>query len=53
MLVVVNVRNEAHSIPTPGMWSNRTVVNLMNGMDVDLGSRIMLEPYQYLLLGNK
>ena len=53
VLVVVNVRNEAHSIPTPGMWSNRTVVNLMNGMDVDLGSRIMLEPYQYLLLGNK
>lgn len=53
VLVVVNLRNAPHSIPTPGMWSNRTVTNLMTDMEVDLGARISLEPYQYLLLGNK
>lgn len=53
VLVIVNVRNEPHSIPVPGMWSNRTVTNLMKGEQMELGSRISLQPYQYLLLGNK
>lgn len=53
VLVVVNLRNAPHTIPTPGMWSNRTVTNLMQNEKVELGSRINLQPYQYLLLGNK
>ena len=53
VLVVVNLRNEPHSIATPGMWSNRTVTDLIKGEKVELGSRLTLQPYQYMLFGNK
>ena len=52
VLVMVNVRNHPSSIDVPGMWSNKTVTNLMTGQDVPLGKKITLEPYQYLLLYN-
>ena len=54
VLVIVNVRDTPHSIEVPRMWSNRAVTNLMTGEEMQLGSRVTLQPYQYLLLtGNK
>ena len=53
VLVVVNVRDRACTIDVPGMWSNRTVTDLMKGEQVALGKKLTLEPYQYLLLYNK
>ena len=50
VLVAVNVRNQVSVIDVPGMWSGRTVTNLMTGMPVDLGRTLTLQPYQYLLL---
>lgn len=51
VLVVVNVRNAPHSIETPPMWSGVTVTDLMTGNRTELGNRISLQPYQYMLLG--
>jgi glycosidase len=53
VLVVVNVRDRVCTIDVPGMWSNRSVTNLMTGEQMPLGKKMTLEPYQYLLLHNK
>lgn len=50
VLVFVNVRDIACSTEVPVMWSNQTVDNLMTGGQMQLGRRITLKPYQYLLL---
>ena len=50
VLVIVNVRNEVHSTEVPSMWVGRPAVNLMTGEPVELGHRISLQPYQYLLI---
>ncbi len=52
VLVVVNVRNHPSIIDVPGMWSGKTVTNLMTGDPMQLGKKFNLEPYQYLLLYN-
>ena len=51
VLVIVNVRNEAHRINIPPMWQNRTANNLVTGEQIDLRTTVTLQPYQYLLLG--
>jgi len=53
VLVVVNVRNVAHNVEIPSMWCNRPVVNLMTKEEIVLSSTIAMQPYQYLLIGNK
>ena len=53
VLVLVNVRDAVHSIELPAMWADRSVTDLMTGNAVNLGKRISLQPYQYLLLCNK
>ncbi|MBR5686252.1 MAG: alpha-glucosidase C-terminal domain-containing protein [Muribaculaceae bacterium] len=53
VLVMVNVRNEPHNIDVPPMWNARNVVNLMTGEEQQLGKRVSLQPYQYLLFGNR
>ena len=35
------------------MWCNRPVINLLTGGDIVLGTTIMMQPYQYVLIGNK
>ena len=52
VLVMVNLRNEPHSIEVPGMWRNRQVVNLMTSDEIQLGSLINLDPYEYMIIGN-
>ena len=51
VLVVVNVRNAPHSIETPPMWNGLSVTDLLTGNSTELGNRINLQPYQYMLLG--
>lgn len=51
VLVLVNVRDAAHQINVPPMWTGTVVTNLMTGEQVELGKNISLSPYQYLLLG--
>ena len=53
VLVMVNVRKEPHNVEVPSMWCNRSVVNLMTGDEVVFGTTTMLQPYQYLIIGNK
>ena len=53
VLVMVNVRGDAHNIEVPGMWAGRPARNLMTGETVELDRWITLQPYQYLLLYNK
>ncbi len=50
VLVLVNVRDAAHQIDVPPMWTGRTVTDLMSGNEMALGKNISLSPYQYLLL---
>jgi len=52
VLVIVNVRNIDTAFDLPAMWANKTVTNLMNGEEVTLPSRLIVKPYQYLLLSN-
>lgn len=52
VLVLVNVRDHPSTIDVPGLWSNKTVVNLMNDQPMPLGTKITLQPYQYMLLYN-
>ena len=52
VLVVVNVRDTPHNINLPGMWANRTAIDLMRGEEITLGSRLTLQPYQYYLIHN-
>ena len=53
VLVVVNVRNDAHNVELPAMWAGKNVKNLFTGQEMQLSRRITLQPYQYLLLGNE
>ena len=53
VLVVVNVRNDAHNVELPAMWAGKNVKNLFTGQEMQLSKRITLQPYQYLLLGNE
>jgi len=53
VLVMVNVRGDAHSYQLPAMWANRTVTNLMTGEQVELKEWFPLQPYQYLLFSYK
>ena len=53
VLVLVNVRDAAHSIDLPGMWAGKPAVDLVTGTELPLGNSITLKPYQYLLLYNK
>jgi glycosidase len=53
VLVMVNVRKDPHNAEVPSMWCGRPVINLMTNEEVTLGTTIMLQPYQYLLIGNK
>ncbi|MBQ3730301.1 MAG: alpha-amylase [Muribaculaceae bacterium] len=53
VLVMVNVRNEPHNMDVPPMWITRDVVNLMTGEEQQLGKRMTLQPYQYLLFGSR
>ena len=52
VLVVVNVRDHYSLIDVPGMWSGKTVTNLMTGQPMQVGKKFNLAPYQYLLLHN-
>ena len=53
VLVLVNVRNEVRSIDVPPMWTTHSVTNLLTGEQLNLGKSISLQPYQYILFGNK
>ena len=53
VLVIVNLRKEPHNVEVPSMWCNRPVINLLTGGDIVLGTTIMMQPYQYVLIGNK
>ena len=53
VLVIVNVRNEAHTTEVPKMWVGVQAVNLVTGLPIELGQRISLEPYQYMLIGKQ
>ena len=53
VLVMVNVRKDPHNTEVPSMWCNRPVIDLMTGREVVLGTTVMLQPYQYMLIGNK
>jgi glycosidase len=53
VLVLVNVRNEVRSIDVPPMWTTHSVTNLLTGEQSNLGKSISLQPYQYILFGNK
>ena len=53
VLVLVNVRDQAENIDVPRMWADKTVTDLVTGNEVNLGAKITLQPYQYLLLYNK
>ena len=53
VLVLVNVRDQADNIDVPRMWADKTVTDLVTGNEVNLGAKITLQPYQYLLLYNK
>lgn len=53
VLVMVNVKNAPHVIEIPSMWANRPIINLMTGEEITLGTTLTMEPYQYLLAGNK
>ena len=53
VLVLVNVRDAAHNTDVPNMWVGRDAVNLMTGEPIELGQRITLQPYQYLLIGKR
>ena len=53
VLVMVNVRKDPHNVEVPSMWASRPVINLMTGEEVILSTNITLNPYQYMLIGNK
>ena len=53
VLVLVNVRSTPSSTDVPGMWVGKEAVNLMTGQPVELKQNIVLQPYQYLLLGKQ
>ena len=53
VLVMVNVRDKAENIEVPRMWADKPATDLMTGNEVNLGNKITLQPYQYLLLYNK
>ena len=53
VLVLVNVRDQAENIDVPRMWADKTVTDLVTGNEVNLGAKITLQPYQYMLLYNK
>lgn len=53
VLVMVNVKDAPHVVEVPSMWANRPIVNLMTGEEITLGTTIKMEPYQYLIAGNK
>ena len=53
VLVMVNVRDKAENIEVPRMWAEKPATDLMTGNEVNLGNKITLQPYQYLLLYNK
>jgi glycosidase len=53
VLVLVNVRDAAHSVELPAMWAGKNVKNLFTGEQMQLSKRITMQPYQYLLLGNE
>ena len=53
VLVMVNVRKDPHNVEVPSMWASRPVINLMTGEEVIVSSNITLNPYQYMLIGNK
>ena len=52
VLVMVNVTNAPHVIEVPSMWTNRTIINLMTNEEMILGTKITMEPYQYIVAGN-
>ena len=53
VLVMVNLRKDPHNVEVPSMWAGRPVINLMTGEEVILSTNITLNPYQYMLIGNK
>ena len=53
VLVMVNVRNEPHTVEVPSMWCGRPVVNLMTTEEFILNGTHTMQPYQYLIIGNK
>ena len=53
VLVMVNLRKDPHNVEVPSMWASRPVINLMTGEEVILSTNITLNPYQYMLIGNK
>ena len=53
VLVLVNVRDKEQNIEVPKMWADRPATDLMTGNEINLGAKITMRPYQYLLLSNK
>ena len=53
VLVLVNVRDKEQNIEVPKMWADRPATDLMTGNEINLGVKITMRPYQYLLLSNK
>ena len=53
VLVMVNVRGDAHSYQLPAMWANRTATDLMTGESIELKEWFPMKPYQYMLLSYK
>ena len=49
-LVVVNVRPEGRTVPTPQGWKDIPLKDLRSGGDITLGEDIALSEYQFMLL---
>lgn len=50
LLVVVNMRPEQDSVELPEEWRGRGCTSLMNGARLNLGTRLDLMPFEYMIL---
>ena len=52
-LVLVNVRNAAHTFDLPQQWAGHAVNNVYTGKSMKLASKVNLKPFQYFILKAK
>lgn len=52
-LVLVNVRNAAHTFDLPQQWAGHAVDNVYTGKSMKLASKVNLKPFQYFILKAK
>ena len=53
VLCVERVLNNDNVLVLVPMWTTHSVTNLLTGEQLNLGKSISLQPYQYILFGNK